>query len=135
MCLSSIQHATIPEQRFVTKPCGVAGQTWDNMGHGAWGMGQDSVVVLHACCLLACMLACRLQVLDEYVGGSEEKIRALFADAEEEQASAGDDSMLHIVIFDEVSRCARARVRTCARARVRVCACARVRVCVCMLHC
>ena len=42
------------------------------------------------------------EVLDKYVGGSEEKIRALFADAEEEQANAGDESMLHIVIFDEV---------------------------------
>lgn len=42
------------------------------------------------------------EVLDKFVGGSEEKIRALFADAEKEQAEAGDASMLHIIIFDEM---------------------------------
>ena len=42
------------------------------------------------------------EVLDKFVGGSEEKIRALFADAEKEQAEAGDQSMLHIIIFDEM---------------------------------
>ena len=42
------------------------------------------------------------EVLDKYVGGSEEKIRALFADAEKEQAESGDESMLHIIIFDEM---------------------------------
>lgn len=40
--------------------------------------------------------------MDKYVGGSEEKIRELFADAEKEQAEAGDNSMLHIIIFDEM---------------------------------
>jgi vesicle-fusing ATPase len=42
------------------------------------------------------------EVLDKFVGGSEEKIRALFADAEAEQAEMGDSSMLHIIIFDEM---------------------------------
>jgi vesicle-fusing ATPase len=42
------------------------------------------------------------EVLDKFVGGSEEKIRALFADAEKEQAESGDSSMLHIIIFDEM---------------------------------
>ena len=42
------------------------------------------------------------EVLDKFVGGSEEKIRALFADAEKEQAESGDQSMLHIIIFDEM---------------------------------
>lgn len=42
------------------------------------------------------------EVLDKYVGGSEEKIRALFADAEEEQNEKGDASGLHIIIFDEM---------------------------------
>merc|ERR1719440_99364 len=49
------------------------------------------------------------EVLDKYVGGSEEKIRALFADAEEEQANAGDESMLHIVIFDEIDAICKSR--------------------------
>mmetsp|Transcript_15409 Transcript_15409/g.23159 ORF Transcript_15409/g.23159 Transcript_15409/m.23159 type:complete len:448 (+) Transcript_15409:88-1431(+) len=42
------------------------------------------------------------EILDKYVGASEEKIRELFADAEAEQKKAGDDSMLHIIIFDEM---------------------------------
>mmetsp|Transcript_32437 Transcript_32437/g.33062 ORF Transcript_32437/g.33062 Transcript_32437/m.33062 type:complete len:789 (+) Transcript_32437:82-2448(+) len=42
------------------------------------------------------------EVLDKFVGGTEEKIRELFIDAEKEQAEAGDSSMLHIIIFDEM---------------------------------
>lgn len=42
------------------------------------------------------------EVLNKYVGGSEEKIRELFADAEVEEKEAGDESMLHIIIFDEL---------------------------------
>ena len=44
------------------------------------------------------------EVLDKYVGASEEKIRELFADAEAEQQSEGDRSMLHTIIFDEMAR-------------------------------
>lgn len=42
------------------------------------------------------------EILNKYVGGSEEKIRELFADAEKEQLEMGDNSMLHIVILDEM---------------------------------
>jgi vesicle-fusing ATPase len=42
------------------------------------------------------------EILNKFVGGSEEKIRELFADAEQEQLEAGDNSMLHIVILDEM---------------------------------
>jgi vesicle-fusing ATPase len=42
------------------------------------------------------------EILNKYVGGSEEKIRELFAEAEKEQFEAGDNSMLHIVIMDEM---------------------------------
>lgn len=42
------------------------------------------------------------EIMDKYVGGSEEKIRALFADAEKEQAERGDASELHIIIIDEM---------------------------------
>lgn len=41
-------------------------------------------------------------ILDKYVGGAEENIRALFEDAEKEQEEMGDDSELHIVILDEL---------------------------------
>jgi vesicle-fusing ATPase len=42
------------------------------------------------------------EILNKFVGGSEEKIRELFADAEKEQLEMGDNSMLHIVIMDEM---------------------------------
>lgn len=42
------------------------------------------------------------EVLNKYVGQSEENIRNLFKDAEEEYKASGDDSKLHIIIFDEL---------------------------------
>ncbi len=42
------------------------------------------------------------EILNKYVGQSEANIRALFADAEEDQRLHGDDSELHIIIFDEI---------------------------------
>eukprot|EP01034_Spumella_vulgaris_P025374 gene25374-31826_t len=52
------------------------------------------------------------EVLDKFVGGSEEKIRALFADAEKEQLEMGDASMLHIIIFDEMDAIMKTRGST-----------------------
>jgi vesicle-fusing ATPase len=42
------------------------------------------------------------EVLNKYVGQSEENIRKLFADAEKEYKQRGDESDLHIIIFDEL---------------------------------
>jgi len=42
------------------------------------------------------------EILNKFVGGSEEKIRELFAEAEKEQLESGDHSMLHIIIMDEM---------------------------------
>jgi vesicle-fusing ATPase len=42
------------------------------------------------------------EILNKYVGESEKKIRELFADADAEMAEKGDDSDLHIIIFDEI---------------------------------
>lgn len=42
------------------------------------------------------------EVLNKYVGQSEENIRKLFADAEKEYREKGDESGLHIIIFDEL---------------------------------
>lgn len=42
------------------------------------------------------------EVLNKYVGQSEENIRKLFADAEREYKDKGDGSSLHIIIFDEL---------------------------------
>ena len=49
------------------------------------------------------------EILNKFVGGSEEKIRELFADAEKEQAEVGDASMLHIVILDEMDAICKSR--------------------------
>mmetsp|Transcript_29452 Transcript_29452/g.54049 ORF Transcript_29452/g.54049 Transcript_29452/m.54049 type:complete len:737 (-) Transcript_29452:552-2762(-) len=42
------------------------------------------------------------EVLNKYVGQSEENIRNLFSDAEAEYAQRKDESDLHIIIFDEI---------------------------------
>eukprot|EP01129_Flabellula_baltica_P016303 TRINITY_DN861_c0_g1_i1.p1 TRINITY_DN861_c0_g1~~TRINITY_DN861_c0_g1_i1.p1 ORF type:complete len:715 (-),score=150.75 TRINITY_DN861_c0_g1_i1:24-2168(-) len=42
------------------------------------------------------------EVLNKFVGQSEENIRNLFVDAEAEYAEKGDNSQLHIIIFDEL---------------------------------
>ena len=42
------------------------------------------------------------EVLNKYVGQSEENIRKLFAEAEKEYREKGEDSGLHIIIFDEL---------------------------------
>jgi vesicle-fusing ATPase len=49
------------------------------------------------------------EILNKYVGGSEEKIRELFAEAEKEQIEMGDNSMLHIVILDEMDAICKTR--------------------------
>lgn len=52
------------------------------------------------------------EILDKYVGQSEANIRALFEDAEKEQAEMGDNSELHIIIFDEIDAICKARGST-----------------------
>lgn len=42
------------------------------------------------------------EILNKYVGQSEENIRNLFKDAEAEYKAKGDASQLHIIIFDEI---------------------------------
>lgn len=42
------------------------------------------------------------EILSKYVGSSEENIRNLFKDAEAEYKAKGEDSGLHIIIFDEL---------------------------------
>lgn len=49
------------------------------------------------------------EILDKFVGGSEEKVRELFAEAEKEQNEAGEASMLHIIILDEMDAICKSR--------------------------
>ncbi|GBG84791.1 hypothetical protein CBR_g39167 [Chara braunii] len=52
------------------------------------------------------------EILNKYVGASEENIRKLFEDAEAEQKSKGDASDLHIIIFDEIDAICKSRGST-----------------------
>lgn len=49
------------------------------------------------------------EIFDKYVGGSEEKMREVFKEAEEDQRQNGDESKLHIIIFDEIDAVCRPR--------------------------
>jgi vesicle-fusing ATPase len=42
------------------------------------------------------------EVLSKFVGETEKNVRDLFADAENDQKARGDQSDLHIIIFDEI---------------------------------
>jgi SpoVK/Ycf46/Vps4 family AAA+-type ATPase len=49
------------------------------------------------------------EILDKFIGEAEKKVRDLFAPAEQEYAQVGDDSALHVIIFDEMDAIARKR--------------------------
>jgi vesicle-fusing ATPase len=49
------------------------------------------------------------EILDKFVGESERKIRDLFADARKDQQELGDESDVHIIIFDEIDAICKAR--------------------------
>ena len=49
------------------------------------------------------------EMMSKYVGDSEEFVRALFAEAEVEQAESGDESALHVIVFDEIDAFTRER--------------------------
>lgn len=42
------------------------------------------------------------EILNKFVGQSEENVRKMFADAEKEYKEKGDESELHVIIFDEL---------------------------------
>ena len=52
------------------------------------------------------------EILDKFVGGSEQKIRDLFADADKDQKELGDSSPLHVIIFDEMDAIMKTRGST-----------------------
>lgn len=52
------------------------------------------------------------EILNKFVGASEENIRKLFADAEKEYKEKGDESGLHIIIFDELDAICKQRGST-----------------------
>jgi vesicle-fusing ATPase len=49
------------------------------------------------------------EILNKFVGASEEKIRELFFDAENEYKQKGDNASLHVIVFDEIDAICKAR--------------------------
>ncbi len=49
------------------------------------------------------------ELFDKFVGETEKKIRDLFANAEKDQKENGDDSGLHVIVFDEIDSLCKAR--------------------------
>ncbi|KAI4365131.1 hypothetical protein MLD38_021147 [Melastoma candidum] len=52
------------------------------------------------------------EVLSKFVGETEKNVRDLFADAENDQKARGDESDLHVIIFDEIDAICKARGST-----------------------
>ncbi|KAH0466787.1 hypothetical protein IEQ34_004025 [Dendrobium chrysotoxum] len=52
------------------------------------------------------------EVLSKYVGETEKNVRDLFADAEQDQRARGDQSDLHVIIFDEIDAICKSRGST-----------------------
>ncbi|KAJ3670985.1 hypothetical protein LUZ60_008411 [Juncus effusus] len=52
------------------------------------------------------------EVLSKFVGETEKNVRDLFADAENDQRANGDQSELHVIIFDEIDAICKARGST-----------------------
>ncbi|KAB1199510.1 Vesicle-fusing ATPase [Morella rubra] len=52
------------------------------------------------------------EVLSKYVGETEKNVRDLFADAENDQKTRGDESDLHVIIFDEIDAICKSRGST-----------------------
>nr|GME05322.1 vesicle-fusing ATPase [Ipomoea batatas] len=52
------------------------------------------------------------EVLSKFVGETEKNVRDLFADAEQDQRTKGDQSELHVIIFDEIDAICKSRGST-----------------------
>ncbi|CAN4087392.1 unnamed protein product [Withania somnifera] len=52
------------------------------------------------------------EVLSKFVGETEKNVRDLFADAEKDQKTKGDQSELHVIIFDEIDAICKSRGST-----------------------
>ncbi|KAJ8626751.1 hypothetical protein MRB53_020058 [Persea americana] len=52
------------------------------------------------------------EVLSKFVGETEKNVRDLFADAENDQRAKGDQSDLHVIIFDEIDAICKSRGST-----------------------
>mmetsp|Transcript_5617 Transcript_5617/g.3227 ORF Transcript_5617/g.3227 Transcript_5617/m.3227 type:complete len:98 (-) Transcript_5617:182-475(-) len=79
--------------------------------HGPPGTGKTLIARSLAKCLHAHepKIINGPEVFNKYVGQTEENIRGLFIDAEKEWSEKGDESKLHVIIFDEFDAICKAR--------------------------
>jgi vesicle-fusing ATPase len=79
--------------------------------HGPPGTGKTLIARTLANALNAaeCKVVNGPELFDKYVGETEKKIRELFSKAEEDQTLNGDESGLHVIVFDEMDSICRAR--------------------------
>ncbi|XP_062103634.1 vesicle-fusing ATPase-like [Humulus lupulus] len=62
--------------------------------------------------LVATIIVNGPEVLSKFVGETEKNVRDLFADAENDQRTRGDESDLHVIIFDEIDAICKSRGST-----------------------
>eukprot|EP00922_Rhytidocystis_sp_ex-Travisia-forbesii_P064333 GHVS01095622.1.p1 GENE.GHVS01095622.1~~GHVS01095622.1.p1 ORF type:complete len:754 (+),score=74.66 GHVS01095622.1:145-2406(+) len=88
--------------------------------HGPPGTGKTLIAreISKALNTVAPKIVCGPEVLNKYVGQSEENIRKLFAEAEADQLKFGDDSPLHTIIFDEIDAICKQRSASTSNAGV-----------------
>jgi vesicle-fusing ATPase len=79
--------------------------------YGPPGTGKTLIARTLAKALKAeeCKIVNGPELFDKFVGETEKKIRELFIKAEEDQIQNGDDSGLHVIVFDEIDSICRAR--------------------------
>lgn len=79
--------------------------------HGPPGTGKTLIARTLAKMLNAeeCTIVNGPELFDKYVGETEKKIRELFVKAEKDEKENGDNSGLHIIVFDEIDSICRAR--------------------------
>nr|GMC55521.1 Vesicle-fusing ATPase [Ipomoea batatas] len=89
------------------------------LGHGTSGpMAAKDHAVLEAAPPHCCTAAGGRQslegpeVLSKFVGETEKNVRDLFADAEQDQRTKGDQSELHVIIFYEIDAICKSRGST-----------------------
>ncbi|CAK7350585.1 unnamed protein product [Dovyalis caffra] len=64
------------------------------------------------CLVTLCKIINGPEVLSKFVGETEKNVRDLFADAENDQRANGDQSDLHVIIFDEIDAICKSRGST-----------------------
>ncbi|RVW36515.1 Vesicle-fusing ATPase [Vitis vinifera] len=82
----------------------------NNVGKGMDGCLKQSL--LYMLLVILIVIVNGPEVLSKFVGETEKNVRDLFADAENDQRTRGDQSDLHVIIFDEIDAICKSRGST-----------------------